>query len=603
MNAILNAILNGAILSLPLTATVWLALRLLPRRAANASARYVIWWATLLAIVALPIAYLPASSKPSPEPAPRAELKPMAHVSVPLMPAAPAPANRLTVSEPARRFPVRVSTGPHVYVLTQGLLLAWAVSALLMLARLILSCAALLRRKRIAHSVEPPISLARNARLLLSNEVSAPMAVGFLRPAILIPQRIYTELNPEQIQQIAIHESAHLARHDDYGLLLERALEAAFALHPAVRFIARQIDLEREIACDAQVVGVTHPAASYAACLTRVAEISGPIPVAAAAFLQNRSQLSQRVDVLLEQAQGTRTRLLKTRLALAASTFAAMAFMLAKSPALLALSAPPPQVHAALARIPGATQPARPAASVHIHTSLVHPTHELFQVRLTPTPTPPTGDESTPIVVVPLQVTTPDGTFVTGLTREDFIVYEDEIVQPVTYLAVDGTPTVFGVVAMDWNAVESQTRDALDALDKTPGSRVEYIQPPDPFTWQSAAEKGLARLREFPNPHKTLLLLGAPDDTQGLPDPRDVTIVRTGDGLSILPGRTPRISYILGYASKGSRPDGKYVAIKAVVDRPGLKVRVRMGYLAGAPGRCSDWVRQAFSLPTAAACY
>ena len=32
--------------------------------------------------------------------------------------------------------------------------------------------------------------------------------------------------------------------------LVQRILEALFALHPMVRWIARRIDLEREIACD-----------------------------------------------------------------------------------------------------------------------------------------------------------------------------------------------------------------------------------------------------------------------------------------------------------------------------------------------------------------
>ena len=300
---LMHAILNAAILSLPLTAAVWLALRLLPRRAINAAARYVIWWALLVATVFLPITYLPPHISPKPV-TPAAS--PAAFIETPVFnPAQTAPP--ALPAAPRLRLPVRIATGPW----TSWLLLMWAVTALLMLARLIASCATLLRRKRASRPMESAIALPRNARLLLSEEIPAPMTVGFLYPAILLPASFPDQLDPEQIQQIALHESAHLARRDDYALIFERAIEAALALHPAVRFIARQIDLEREIACDDSVVRITQRPKSYAACLTRVAEMSGPGSFAAAAFLQHRSQLGARVDALLDQARATRTRLLR----------------------------------------------------------------------------------------------------------------------------------------------------------------------------------------------------------------------------------------------------------------------------------------------------
>ena len=207
--------------------------------------------------------------------------------------------------------------------------------------------------------------------------------------------------------------------------------------------------------------------------------------------------------------------------------------------------------------------------------------------------------------MLPVQIQTSDGAFVTGLTRDNFIVYENDVVQPVTYFAVDDTPILYGVVAMDWGAVKQNMRDALDAMDKEPGTRVEYIQPPDPFTWQLAAERGLARLREFPNPRKFLELLGAPYETQGLPDPRDVTIVRTGEGFFSTFHRSapPPSSYLLGYNSQQPLPTGKYAHIKVHVDQPGLSVRFRRGYFAGSGGACGDWTRQAFALPSTAVCY
>src|SRR5260370_21934325 len=84
---------------------------------------------------------------------------------------------------------------------------------------------------------------------------------------------------------MGLHEAAHLARGDDVALIFQRLLQAVFALHPVVHWIARRIDLEREIACDDFVVEATGQPRPYAACLTRVVELTGgvrPPPVAPA---------------------------------------------------------------------------------------------------------------------------------------------------------------------------------------------------------------------------------------------------------------------------------------------------------------------------------
>jgi hypothetical protein len=59
MNAILPTLVNGFILSVPLAAAVWLALRL-GQRSLNAATRYGFWWIALAACIALPAAFLPS---------------------------------------------------------------------------------------------------------------------------------------------------------------------------------------------------------------------------------------------------------------------------------------------------------------------------------------------------------------------------------------------------------------------------------------------------------------------------------------------------------------------------------------------------------------
>jgi hypothetical protein len=60
----MNPILNGGILSLPLTAAVWPALRFLPRRTLGAAARYRTCWIAVIAAISFPIVYPPAHASP-----------------------------------------------------------------------------------------------------------------------------------------------------------------------------------------------------------------------------------------------------------------------------------------------------------------------------------------------------------------------------------------------------------------------------------------------------------------------------------------------------------------------------------------------------------
>src|SRR5207244_1968074 len=144
-------------------------------------------------------------------------------------------------------------------------------------------------------------------------EIGTPIAAGPRNPTILIPARFLEELDEAELDQIGLHEAAHLARRDDYALLLQRLITAVFSWHPVARWIGRRIDLEREIACDDIVVAATGHAKPYAACLTRVVELATGAtasPLAAAAA-DERSHFSARVEMLLNRTRRTGTRLLK----------------------------------------------------------------------------------------------------------------------------------------------------------------------------------------------------------------------------------------------------------------------------------------------------
>jgi hypothetical protein len=83
-----------------------------------------------------------------------------------------------------------------------------------------------------------------------------------------------SELSLEELNQIVLHEVAHLRRWDDWTNLAQKIIRSLFFFHPAVWWIEKQVSLEREMACDDAVLATTARPRAYAECLTHLAEKS-----------------------------------------------------------------------------------------------------------------------------------------------------------------------------------------------------------------------------------------------------------------------------------------------------------------------------------------
>ena len=252
------AVFNGIWQGVALTALVWLALRLLPP--AGAATRFSIWAATLASVVALPVAQL-ANSLPDPAPSTRAAA------------------------------PIHLSANAPFFLLA-----VWAVIAAGLLGRLAWSygyVAWLARTSKPLDGARFPIRV--------SHETQVPAVIGFWKPAILMPAALLDRLSPGEIDQIVLHEWAHIRRRDPWTNAILELLQALFFFHPAVWCIGRALRLERELACDDSVVAATGEPVSYAGCLARLVELhSCPSASLSPGAAGDARHLFRRVNRLLE---------------------------------------------------------------------------------------------------------------------------------------------------------------------------------------------------------------------------------------------------------------------------------------------------------------
>ena len=89
-----------------------------------------------------------------------------------------------------------------------------------------------------------------SVRLAVSELVDAPLALGVVRPLVLVPAGFLLGLPPAQVEAVLLHELAHIRRHDVAVGLVQSAIRAALYFNPAVRIMSRWVDEDRELACD-----------------------------------------------------------------------------------------------------------------------------------------------------------------------------------------------------------------------------------------------------------------------------------------------------------------------------------------------------------------
>jgi len=116
--------------------------------------------------------------------------------------------------------------------------------------------------------------------------------VGWFKPAILLPAAAITGLVPEHIEALLAHELAHIRRHDYLVKVLQTVAETLLFYHPAVWWLSRQIDAEREACCDDFAVGLTGDTLTYVSALasleSRRREHLAPLLAANGGSLQHR---------------------------------------------------------------------------------------------------------------------------------------------------------------------------------------------------------------------------------------------------------------------------------------------------------------------------
>lgn len=169
-----------------------------------------------------------------------------------------------------------------------------------------------LRPEQLAPEVQQIISEFRKHRpvsILISHRVQVPTAIGLFKSSVILPAWMEEEAAAEELKHVILHELAHLRRRDDWTNLVQKIVKAVLFFHPGIWWMERELSLQREMACDDNVLEHTESPRTYAECLARVAEKSfmrRQVALAQAAVSRIR-QLSVRVGRILDPKHSVST--------------------------------------------------------------------------------------------------------------------------------------------------------------------------------------------------------------------------------------------------------------------------------------------------------
>lgn len=141
------------------------------------------------------------------------------------------------------------------------------------------------------------LGLRHSVTILESLWVQVPCAMGWLRPAILMPLGLASRLPPDQLEAILLHELAHILRRDCLANGLQIVTETLLFYHPGVWWVSRRMRLEREHCADELAAKDCGNRLLYASALMTLEEQRAFLPGWAVAA--NGSDLRRRIEHIL----------------------------------------------------------------------------------------------------------------------------------------------------------------------------------------------------------------------------------------------------------------------------------------------------------------
>ena len=143
------------------------------------------------------------------------------------------------------------------------------------------------------------MGIKKPVHVYVSELISSPVTIGFLKPIILMPIVAITSLSQKQVEAVLLHELAHIRRYDYLINLFINFVRTILYFNPFVKLFAKTIEREREKSCDEMVMQFEYDPHGYASALLLLEKNNFIRQTIAIAASGQKNDLRHRIEKIL----------------------------------------------------------------------------------------------------------------------------------------------------------------------------------------------------------------------------------------------------------------------------------------------------------------
>lgn len=147
--------------------------------------------------------------------------------------------------------------------------------------------------------VAAQMDIKKKVQIWISEFVSSPVTIGFLKPVILVPLAAINHLTAQQLEAVLLHELSHIKRFDYLVNLIINFIQTVLYFNPFAKAFVKIVEREREKSCDEVVLQFQYDSYEYATALLvleKANHADKPLAIAAAG---KKNDLLQRVELIM----------------------------------------------------------------------------------------------------------------------------------------------------------------------------------------------------------------------------------------------------------------------------------------------------------------
>lgn len=143
------------------------------------------------------------------------------------------------------------------------------------------------------------MGISKKVKILISEFVSSPVTIGFLKPVILVPLAAINQLSTQQMEAVLLHELSHIKRYDYLVNLVINFIQTILYYNPFVRAFVKIVEREREKSCDEMVLQFQYDSYEYATALLTLEKTNIENKPLAIGATGKKNDLLKRVELIM----------------------------------------------------------------------------------------------------------------------------------------------------------------------------------------------------------------------------------------------------------------------------------------------------------------